>query len=101
MLSVLAYKVASGPILHHHVELAGGLGLGDANPEPRAVVPHQLGEVAALCIAGLPLVVVSPTLLVPALDWLGALHHPPGHMSVSANRQVSSSSHLGSLLQLQ
>ena len=83
MLSVLANKVAGWPVLHHHVELAGGLRPGDAHPQPRAVVPDQLREVAALRVPGLPAVIVSPTLLVPALHGLCALHHPPGHMSVS------------------
>ena len=89
MLSVFANKVAGWPVLHHHVELAGGLGPGDPHPEARAVIPHQLGEVTTLGVPGLPGVVVSPTLLVPAPHGLRALHHPPGHICKS---QVSRAS---------
>ena len=54
MLGVFANVVAGWPVLHHHVELAGALRPGHAHPQLRARVPHQLGEVPALRVPGLP-----------------------------------------------
>ena len=76
MILVSANYVARRRVLHHHIELASGGGLGDPHPQVGGGGPDQLGKVACLHVHGFSRVVVSLTFFVPTCHWLGPLKNP-------------------------
>ena len=76
MILVSANYVARRRVLHHHIELASGGGLGDPHPQVGGGGPYQLGKVPRLHVHGFSRVVVSLTLFVPTCHWLCSLQNP-------------------------
>ena len=76
MILVSANYISRRRVLHHHIELASGGGLGDPHPQVGGGGPDQLGKVACLHVHGFSRVVVSLTFFVPTCHWLGPLKNP-------------------------
>ena len=76
MILVSANYISRRRVLHHHIELASGGGLGDPHPQVGGGGPDQLGKVACLHVHGFSRVVVSLTFFVPTCHWLRSLKNP-------------------------
>ena len=76
MILVSANYISRRRVLHHHIELASGGGLGDPHPQVGGGRPDQLGKVPRFHVHGFSRVVISLTLFIPTCHWLRSLKNP-------------------------